>query len=280
MKLSNMMFTTATGALFMIGGTAYAAREPAFRGEGEYVVPVTDASLKPFSRFVLNDVKVTKNDDGLYVMVVELPYDLTGGERIRIDLVEQFSDAATILLVNPDGNGFAECKGATWATAQCRYEFDGLKPKFAAKLSDGTLTGFLRGKYKGDVNLSKREGVSTTFGTEPIGEMLLQPLDSACLGCSLGNGEWDSEYTTASGESVFAPLSLTRKTGAYFNDSGSGSLLEIKYQGNLATGRWKYGPSSGWFRFTFSSDGQEFSGNWGSGAAGSPSAGAWTGTRR
>jgi hypothetical protein len=274
-----MVFMTATGALFLADGIALAAREPSFRGEGEYVVPVSNASLKPFSKFVLNEVTVSKNADGLFVMVIELPYDLTGGEKIRIDLVENFADDQKIILVNPDGNGFAECKGATWATSTCRYEFEGLKAKFAAKLSDGSLSGYVRSKYRGDPALAKREAVTIQFGTEAIGEMILQKLDAACAGCSLGNGEWESEYTTRTGDLIAAPLSLARRVGTYFNDTGSGTFSDIVYQGHVATGRWKYSTSTGWFRFEFDAQGQNFTGNWGVGNAGSPAVGTWTGFR-
>lgn len=274
------MIMTATGALFLPGTEAFAARENDFRGEGEYVVPVADPTLLPYSRFLLNEVRVSKNDDGLYEMEIELPYDLTGGERVRIELLEQFSDATTIILVNPDGNGFAECKGATWATAKCRYEFEGLKAKFAAKLADGSLKEYVGAKYRNDAHRAKREAVAVTFGAEPIGELVLGALDSGCPGCSIGNGEWESEYTTASGSLVAAPLSLARRTGVYYNESGSGTLSDLVYQGNVATGRWSYGGQSGWLRFTFEDDGNAFTGNWGLANVGTPAKGTWSGFRR
>lgn len=274
------MILTATGALFLPGTEAFAARETEFRGEGEYIVPVDDPALVPYSRFLLNEVRVLRNDDGLFEMTIELPYDLTGGERVRIDLLEQFSDATTIVLVNPDGNGFAECKGATWATSKCRYEFEGLKAKFAAKIADGSLKGYVSAKYRNDASRAKREAVAVTFGAEPIGELALAALDTGCPGCSLGNGEWESEYTTASGDLIAAPLSLARRKGVYYNDSGSGSISDIAYQGNVMTGRWSYGGSSGWLRFTFEDGGDSFTGSWGLGNAGTPAKGTWTGFRR
>ena len=278
MLFGNLSLILFAGILFGWNGVAFAERSASFKGQGEYIVPVTKNELKPLSKFAIHDLQVEKNADGQFVMKFKMPYDLVGGKVLDISLLEQEGTSPdTISFINEAGLGFAECKGEDWPVTKCKYDFQGLKGVLDVALTES----YLSQKYKADPNLEKRKEVSVgIFSTEPIGEANLIRSWNGCDNCRLGNGEWTGSYTIGDEQTVNCRVSLEGKSGVYFNDTGSGVLKNLVYSANAVTGTWIYeNGSEGWFRFQFSNGAENFSGNWGTGAPGAPAQGTWEGEK-
>ena len=243
-------------------------------GEMNYKVPVpADRSdLLPYATLSVSKYTVELNDDNVHVLRFHLPFDITGGEIVNLEMVETTPlNAETVQFSN--SNGFAECKGPDWDKMNCTYRLDGLH------LDKAKLDAYLESKYKGTNRVGPAKEVAERFEGEPIGEAKTFGTDgNNCKGCSLGNGEWKIVYTNQ-GRPIESKMSLDRNHGNYFNPSGSGMLKNISYNGDVAKGRWQFDNSSGWFRFEFNDDGTSFTGAWGSGNDNGPQSGTWSGDR-
>lgn len=243
-------------------------------GEMNYKVPIAAnrSDLLPYATLSISKYSVALNDDGVHVLRFNLPFDLTGGEIINLEMIENTPlNAEKVQFSN--SNGFAECTGPDWDKMECTYRLDGLQ------LDKAKLDAYLDAKYKGTNRAGPAKEVAEKFSGEPIGEAkTFGKNGNNCLGCSLGNGEWKIVYTNQ-GSPIESKMSLDRTRGTYFNPGGSGSLKNVRYNDTTATGRWQFGNSTGWFRFEFDNEGQSFSGKWGNGADNSPQQGSWNGER-
>jgi hypothetical protein len=262
------------GLSIALNWAAWAEPQDFFEGEVEYRVPVSDSSFKSFSLFKVSKFVVTKDEFGSFSIDLDLPRDLTAGKTISVNLVQSERDGHKISFTKDIGT--AECLvPQTWETAKCTYRFN---DQFKALVPLDEANKYLNQKYKNDGTLEKRKQVALNQflkSTDPIGEAF--PRAQSCLACSQGNGVWDIQYTTPNGNQISSVMELVQKEGRYFNKDGSGSLSQVIYQGNIATGTWKYGNSTGWFEFKF--EGDTFDGSWGNGRPGTPKVGRWTGSR-
>ena len=268
---------------FLIGmglgctGAAFADevdRSDNMTGEMNYKVPVPAdrADLLPYATLSVSKYTVETNDEGAHVLRFNLPFDLTGGEVIQLEMTETppFNQETVQFVYSA---GFAECKGPDWDEMDCTYRLEGLR------LDKAKLGAYIEAKYKGTSRVGPAKQVAERFSGEPIGEAKTFGTDgNNCRGCSLGNGEWNIVYTNQ-GRPIQSKMSLDRKNGSYFNSGGSGILKNIVYDDEVARGRQQFGNSSGWFRFVFTDDGESFEGVWGTGPDNGPQAGSWTGER-
>lgn len=143
-----------------------------------YEVPV-DTSMSPdalkYNRFLVPEYKIDQSITDAEVMSLILPYDLTAGRPIAVEMTVVKKEGLVRTLEGKRGS--AVCDGP-WSAQSCSFTFKELG------LDPNEVTMFITEKYGHNSKARVLTEIATRFSTDPIGTGTTAPLNHPWPGFS------------------------------------------------------------------------------------------------